>query len=343
MRRKTNQRFAPPSLPRAPAHLTSMKRRAAASPRPPAKRSATSPASTVRTHSLLPIISLTVPPEVLILGTHPSRKSLAESLSEKEVRMRGGAGPQNYGHSQNIFWNVAGSACGFSRHAVSYEKQCEAFTARGCVLWDVVRSCVGKGSLDSDIDKSTMEANDIPGLLSQHPTIRRICIAKTAAAFLCHSRGHAAWLKTGEAAGRRWDFVLRTASPATAETASVLGKYCRRATGSEIEAAVQKERAAGDGALQRTVELVVLPSTSPANAAMSPDAKEKVWHRAAYGYERAPAAYRCVGCGAVGEHWFVDCDRNEEWRRQQMEKKTRGDLFVEEVDGDRWLYSKPKA
>ena len=62
-----------------------------------------------------------------------------------------------------------------------------------------------------------------------------------------------------------------------------------------------------------------------------------------FGNPWAPAAYRCVGCGAVGEHWFVDCDRNEEWRRQQMEKKTRGDLFVEEVDGDRWLNSKPKA
>jgi hypothetical protein len=32
----------------------------------------------------------------------------------------------------------------------------------GFMLWDVVGSCFGKGSLDSDIDKSSMVPNGLP-------------------------------------------------------------------------------------------------------------------------------------------------------------------------------------
>ena len=60
------------------------------------------------TQSLDPIVQASpADPEVhtLILGTHPSIKSFASAaeLSESDIALRGGAGPQAYGNPRNTF------------------------------------------------------------------------------------------------------------------------------------------------------------------------------------------------------------------------------------------------
>jgi hypothetical protein len=101
----------------------------------PATDGPSAAAGSLRTHSLDPIRSISVAPTVLVCGTHPSRKSLADPtetvLTAKEVRLRGGKGPQNYGASGNSFWNIAGTALGFDRSRIGYDEQCKAFTDAG--------------------------------------------------------------------------------------------------------------------------------------------------------------------------------------------------------------------
>ena len=70
-------------------------------------------------------------PHTLILGTSPSPKSLGlAAMSEKEIKKRGGEGPQIYGNALNSFWNIAGSALNFRRDQTAYSQQqqiCKVF------------------------------------------------------------------------------------------------------------------------------------------------------------------------------------------------------------------------
>ena len=50
-----------------------------------------------------------------------------------------------------------------------YTVKQQLLTNHGIALWDVLASCEREGSLDSSI--TAEQANDIPGLLSQYPTI----------------------------------------------------------------------------------------------------------------------------------------------------------------------------
>ena len=60
--------------------------------------------------------------------------------------------------------------------------------------------------------------------------------------------------------------------------------------------------------LKRVVEIIVCPSTSPANAMINSAEKEKLWHVACYGCTNHPAAtYTCVACQEKGHHWLIDC------------------------------------
>ena len=79
----------------------------------------------------------------------PSDKSYGgDCLTEKDVVLRGGSGPQNYGHPRNCFWNIVGSALGFRRDAEeSYALQRGAFTAAGYVTWRSRMPCNAMPSL----------------------------------------------------------------------------------------------------------------------------------------------------------------------------------------------------
>ena len=101
----------------------------------------------------------------LILGTHPSIASLSKN--------------QFYGHPQNSFWYLVGDALHFRRcdavspstykpyiyfyehlrygveHVIEYEAQLERLVGHGFALWDIVRECERKDSLDRDINEES--------------------------------------------------------------------------------------------------------------------------------------------------------------------------------------------
>jgi hypoxanthine-DNA glycosylase len=98
---------------------------------------------------------------VLVLGTVPSLRSLA---------MR-----QSYAHPHNLFWPFMGELYGAGPD-LPYAERIARLHAAGVGIWDVLRHCERPGSLDSSILVESEVANDIPGLLKTHPTIRAIAL-----------------------------------------------------------------------------------------------------------------------------------------------------------------------
>lgn len=141
-----------------------------------------------RISSFAPV--LTGSPEKLILGTMPSAASLAEGFY--------------YAHPRNAFWPILSDVFSEARAATVSEKR--ALLKRNALaLWDVARSCVRPGSLDSAIRDA--RPNDIEALLAREPCIKSILFnGKTA---------HALFLRLiGEAPAGMRIFVLPSTSPA---------------------------------------------------------------------------------------------------------------------------------
>ncbi len=111
----------------------------------------------IRITSFPPAIS--VDACTLILGSMPGEESLRSQ--------------QYYAHPRNAFWRILASLGG-SEPGASYEKRLEMLTAHRLALWDVLHSCRRAGSLDSAIQKSSVQANDFKGIFTQNPNIRRI-------------------------------------------------------------------------------------------------------------------------------------------------------------------------
>ena len=147
--------------------------------------------------------------KVLILGSMPSRKSLAAD--------------QYYAHPQNIFWPIMAELFGFDA-GMDYAERLSQLRENSVALWDVARACVRPGSLDSAIEMETVVANDFTAFFIQHTDIKSVFFN-----------------------GRKADELFRKL---------VLP-----------ELSVQSQQ----------IELHLLPSTSPANAAMSRAQKLKVW------------------------------------------------------------------
>lgn len=97
-------------------------------------------------------------PVLLILGSYPSLKSLQHQ--------------EYYGNPHNQFWMIMETVLGVSA-SLPYQKRLEGLSSHGILLWDVLFSCIRKGSSDNTIQKPV--PNDIKGLLKEYPTIR--CIA----------------------------------------------------------------------------------------------------------------------------------------------------------------------
>ena len=93
---------------------------------------------------------------VLILGSMPGIRSLELN--------------QYYGHPRNLFWAFMGEICGASLE-LDYQSRVEILQQSGIALWDVLKHCERKGSLDADIVASSEIPNDIPGLLNEYPEI----------------------------------------------------------------------------------------------------------------------------------------------------------------------------
>jgi hypoxanthine-DNA glycosylase len=161
-----------------------------------------------RVQSFQPVIG--ADPLVIILGSMPGVASL-EAV-------------QYYAHPRNAFWPIMGELFGFD-HAVDYDTRIGEIRRLPIILWDSLQSCHRPGSLDSNIDLETAQANDFPGLLRQHP---RIC----------------AIFFNGAASEK---YFRRLALPQLAD---------------DLE-----------------IELIRMPSTSPAHAGMSFERKLAAWRR----------------------------------------------------------------
>lgn len=103
---------------------------------------------------------------VLVLGSMPGEAS----LRKKEY----------YGHARNAFWPIMGGLFGAGPD-LPYGVRLDRLRTRRVALWDVVNTCRREGSLDTAIDETSVEANDIVGLLEDCPGIALICFNGRAA------------------------------------------------------------------------------------------------------------------------------------------------------------------
>ena len=97
--------------------------------------------------------------QILILGSMPGEKSL-------------NAG-QYYAHPRNGFWKIMGQILGFDPD-IAYDVRLAALLQSNIALWDVLHSCVRKGSLDAAIEASSITANDFQAFFRTHLHITRV-------------------------------------------------------------------------------------------------------------------------------------------------------------------------
>lgn len=98
-------------------------------------------------------------PSTLILGSFPGEESINVG--------------QYYANSRNMFWDVMEIVLGESLKGC-YEFRCEVLKHRGIALWDVYRSVVRKGSLDSAITEGL--CNDLEEFIGSHPSIKTVVL-----------------------------------------------------------------------------------------------------------------------------------------------------------------------
>ena len=321
----------------------------------------------------------------LILGTLPSDKSYGQNLSCKEILLRGGEGHQNYGNSRNSFWNIIGSAFDFQRHQTAFEEQVRLLTDQGYSVWDVLSEAKRKGSLDSNLVKGSLTPTDLPGFILDHPNLNRFVFAANSAEVFCKKEVWADWLATGEAKtnitatstenvqiidDQSCDVTVKTKFwiqgsmlnlETFARTNTIFGK--KKAVETVDDPAVSRSYSDlctifsdDDGSDeksnldQRVIELIVVPSTSPANARIRPPEKEKKWHMACYRLREPPQHYVCPGCEyhvrtaptltstnyQPEKHWFHDCPYREDWKiskKEQSKKKSKQQPSTNKDDG----------
>lgn len=95
----------------------------------------------------------------LILGSMPGAASLAAA--------------QYYAHPRNLFWSLIGEIVGVDP-ALPYEQRTHLLAAKGFAVWDVLHACQREGSLDTDIEPTSIQANDFVQFLAEHPQVTRI-------------------------------------------------------------------------------------------------------------------------------------------------------------------------
>jgi hypoxanthine-DNA glycosylase len=96
---------------------------------------------------------------ILILGSMPSIKSLQAH--------------QYYAHPQNSFWFIM-SALFADNEKLDYEQKKTLLLNNRIALWDVLKSCQRRGSLDSSITDSTVEVNDFNTFFAAHRSIKAV-------------------------------------------------------------------------------------------------------------------------------------------------------------------------
>ena len=98
-------------------------------------------------------------PDTLILGSMPSVKSLEHQ--------------QYYAHPRNAFWPIMANLLSFDA-TLPYEQRCDLLKQHNIAVWDVLKACQRKGSLDQSINNDSLVLNDFNTLLKTHSSIKRL-------------------------------------------------------------------------------------------------------------------------------------------------------------------------
>jgi TDG/mug DNA glycosylase family protein len=98
-------------------------------------------------------------PEVVILGSFPSRQSLLKN--------------EYYGNPQNHFWYIMEALYTIDRK-LPYSVRTSQLAMHRIALWDVLSSCRRAGSADIRIREPVF--NDLTGFLLSHPTLRIVVL-----------------------------------------------------------------------------------------------------------------------------------------------------------------------
>ncbi len=96
---------------------------------------------------------------VLILGSMPGEESLRAD--------------QYYAHPRNAFWKLMGDLFDAGPE-LPYIQRKRQLKKSGIALWDVLASCLRKGSLDSAIAADSIEPNDFQTFFADHRNIRQV-------------------------------------------------------------------------------------------------------------------------------------------------------------------------
>jgi len=96
---------------------------------------------------------------ILILGSMPGLKSLAEN--------------QYYAHPRNSFWPIITQLFNV-KNELTYNQRQQLLLDNKIAVWDVLKRCHRKGSLDSDIDNSSIEANDFALFFKTYTKIKTV-------------------------------------------------------------------------------------------------------------------------------------------------------------------------
>ena len=123
--------------------------------------------------------------EILVLGTMPG----VESLQKQEY----------YAKNGNAFWKIISHLYQDGLPFFTYKEKLDCLEAHHIALWDTLQFCERKGSLDSDITNGV--PNDIDGLLTMFPTIRKIVFngKKAASIYQPHIKSYIAISTSGAA------------------------------------------------------------------------------------------------------------------------------------------------
>lgn len=98
--------------------------------------------------------------KILILGTMLGEASLAAD--------------KYYAHPRNAFWKIMADVLNNGKPFENYTEKLNCLKAHHIGLWDNLKYCERKGSLDSDIKEEY--PNDIAEMLKKHPSIEQILL-----------------------------------------------------------------------------------------------------------------------------------------------------------------------
>ena len=104
-----------------------------------------------------PIVSTTA--KVLILGSMPSAASLRAN--------------RYYAHPRNHFWVIMDTLFSDNKN-LSYAERCQILIANGIALWDVIAGCKRVGSLDSNIEETSIRINNFNTFFRLHKTVHNV-------------------------------------------------------------------------------------------------------------------------------------------------------------------------